>query len=71
MERIEQFAGLVGYPTMSLQGFLFTRPVPRDELLSLLGRMPARCEELLLLSRDSSETAPGVAGRIHQTIARS
>jgi hypothetical protein len=51
VERLEQFAMLLPNRAISLQGYLFSRPVPRDELLALLKRMPAHCQELLQQSR--------------------
>jgi EAL domain-containing protein (putative c-di-GMP-specific phosphodiesterase class I) len=51
VERLEQFTALLGYRSMSLQGFLLGRPVERDKVLGLLKRIPAHCQELLLLSQ--------------------
>jgi hypothetical protein len=51
VERLEQFTALLGYQSMSLQGFLIARPVSGDELLPLLKRIPAQCHELLLQSQ--------------------
>jgi len=51
VEHLEQFAMLLPNRAISLQGFLFSRPVPRDELLALLKRMPAHCQELLQQSK--------------------
>jgi diguanylate cyclase (GGDEF)-like protein len=51
VERIEQFAMLLPHRAISLQGYLFSRPVPSDDLLPLLKRMPAYCKELLQLSQ--------------------
>jgi hypothetical protein len=50
-EHLEQFAMLLPNRAISLQGYLFSRPVPRDELLALLKRMPAHCQELLQQSK--------------------
>jgi EAL domain-containing protein (putative c-di-GMP-specific phosphodiesterase class I) len=47
VERLEQFAMLLSNGSISLQGYLFSRPVPRDDLLPLLKRLPAHCQELL------------------------
>ncbi len=49
VERLEQFAVLKMYRAISLQGYLFARPVSADELLPLLGRLPAHCRELAQL----------------------
>ena len=51
VERIEQFAMLLQHRAISLQGYLFSRPVPRDDLLPLLKRLPAQCQELLQQSQ--------------------
>jgi diguanylate cyclase (GGDEF)-like protein len=51
VERLEQFTALLGYPGMSLQGYLLGHPVARDSLLALLKRTPAHCQELVLMSR--------------------
>jgi len=51
VEHLEQFAMLLPNRAISLQGFLFSRPVLRDELLALLKRMPAHCQELLQQSK--------------------
>jgi len=51
VERIEQFAMLLPHRAISLQGYLFSRPVPRDDLLPLLKRLPAYCQELQKLSQ--------------------
>jgi diguanylate cyclase (GGDEF)-like protein len=46
VERLEQLAMLLPQGEISLQGYLFTRPVPAHELLPLLGQLPARSREL-------------------------
>jgi predicted signal transduction protein with EAL and GGDEF domain len=46
VERVEQLAMLLPHRAISLQGYLFTRPVSAAELLPLLERLPARCLEL-------------------------
>ena len=46
VERLEQLAMLLPQGSMTLQGYLFSRPVPAHELLPLLGTLPVRCEEL-------------------------
>jgi diguanylate cyclase (GGDEF)-like protein len=46
VERVEQLAMLLPNRAISLQGYLFSRPVPASELLPLLERLPARCQEL-------------------------
>jgi diguanylate cyclase (GGDEF)-like protein len=46
VERVEQFAMLLPHRAISLQGFLFSRPVSATDLLPLLGRLPAHCREL-------------------------
>lgn len=51
VERVEQFAMLLPHRAISLQGFLFSRPVPSAELIPLLQRMPLQCQQLLELSK--------------------
>jgi diguanylate cyclase (GGDEF)-like protein len=55
VERIEQFAMLLPHRAISLQGYLFSRPVPSDDLLPLLKRLPVQCQELLQLSQKLPE----------------
>jgi EAL domain-containing protein (putative c-di-GMP-specific phosphodiesterase class I) len=46
VERVEQFAMLLPHPAISLQGYLFSRPVSANNLLPLLEKLPAHCREL-------------------------
>ena len=46
VERVEQFAMLLPHRAISLQGYLFSRPVSEHGLLPLLERLPAQCLEL-------------------------
>ena len=46
VERMEQLAMLLPHQAISLQGYLFSRPVSAIELLPLLERLPAHCEAL-------------------------
>jgi len=46
VERVEQLAMLLPHRAISLQGFLFSRPVSANDLLPLLERLPALCQEL-------------------------
>lgn len=46
VERVEQLAMLLQHRAVSLQGYLFSRPVTESGLLPLLERMPAHCQEL-------------------------
>jgi diguanylate cyclase (GGDEF)-like protein len=46
VERVEQLAMLLPHRAISLQGYLFSRPVSEHGLLPLLGRLPAQCLEL-------------------------
>jgi diguanylate cyclase (GGDEF)-like protein len=48
VERPEQFAMLVGYHPMYLQGYLLAPPVTRDELLPMMADISRRTEELVL-----------------------
>ncbi|MES1263555.1 MAG: EAL domain-containing protein [Peristeroidobacter soli] len=45
VERVEQLAMLLPHRSISLQGYLFSRPVPANDLLPLLERLPAQCAE--------------------------
>jgi diguanylate cyclase (GGDEF)-like protein len=47
VERLEQFATLLPHRALTLQGYLFSRPVSADEMLRLLGSLPASCRDLL------------------------
>jgi diguanylate cyclase (GGDEF)-like protein len=51
VERLEQFAMLLPHRAISLQGYLFARPVSANDLLPLLGRLPAQCQELALAAQ--------------------
>ena len=46
VERVEQLAMLLPHRAISLQGYLFSRPVSEGGLLPLLERLPAQCLEL-------------------------
>jgi EAL domain-containing protein (putative c-di-GMP-specific phosphodiesterase class I) len=48
VERLEQFAMLLTHGTISLQGFLFARPVAANDLLPLVQHLPAQCQALAL-----------------------
>jgi diguanylate cyclase (GGDEF)-like protein len=50
VERPEQFALLVGYRGMYLQGYLLAHPVSRDEVAATMINVAARSRELLLQS---------------------
>jgi diguanylate cyclase (GGDEF)-like protein len=45
VERVEQLAMLLPHRTLTLQGYLFSRAVPANDLLPLLERLPALCVE--------------------------
>ena len=51
VERPEQFALLLGYPGMYLQGYLLSRPVSRDDVLPAIVNVAQRSQELLLSSQ--------------------
>lgn len=62
VERPEQFALLVGYRGMYLQGYLLAHPVPRDDVAATMINVAARSRELLLLSHvKESESATASA----------
>jgi EAL domain-containing protein (putative c-di-GMP-specific phosphodiesterase class I) len=46
LEREVQLAMLLPHRTISLQGYLFSRPVSASGLLPLLERLPAHCQQL-------------------------
>jgi predicted signal transduction protein with EAL and GGDEF domain len=46
VERVEQLAMLLPHRAISLQGYLFSRPVSESGLLGLIERLPAQCREL-------------------------
>ena len=46
VERVEQLAMLLPHPAISLQGYLFSRPVSANSLLPLLEQLPAHCRQL-------------------------
>jgi diguanylate cyclase (GGDEF)-like protein len=46
VERVEQLAMLLPHRAISLQGYLFSRPVSANDLLPLLDRLPEHCREL-------------------------
>ena len=46
VERLEQLSMLLPYRNISLQGYLLARPVVARDLLPLLERLPALCQEL-------------------------
>jgi diguanylate cyclase (GGDEF)-like protein len=50
VERLQQFSALMGYPAMSLQGFLIAPPAARDSILVSVMGARAHCQELVLLS---------------------
>ncbi len=51
VERLEQFAALLGFGAISLQGYLLAEPVCRERIPELIGRVPSHCQELLLSTR--------------------
>jgi diguanylate cyclase (GGDEF)-like protein len=74
VERLAQFTMLLGFPGMSLQGYLVARPVTFDRVLPLLKQLPSHCQELLLLSqrRDeaSEKSMPDIAAREVSEVAQ-
>ena len=51
VERLEQLAMLLPHRAISLQGYLFSRAVSANELLPLLGKLPAQSQELMLAAQ--------------------
>ncbi len=51
VERVEQLAMLLPHKAISLQGYLFARPVSASELLPLLAQVGDRCRELEAVAR--------------------
>ena len=56
VERLEQLAMLLPNRAISLQGYLFSRPVSASELLPLLERLPAHCEVLRQAAQQLPQT---------------
>nr|AQQ74481.1 hypothetical protein [uncultured bacterium] len=57
VERIEQLAMLLPHRAISLQGYLFSRPVAASEVLPLIARLPALCRELNQLAQNLPTSA--------------
>jgi len=57
VERVEQLAMLLPHRALSLQGYLFARPVSEKDLLPLLERLP---EESKLLVQAAQKLPPSV-----------
>lgn len=51
LERPEQFERFMGCKNLSLQGHLFARPVPMEQLLTEMKHAAQRAQELVLLSK--------------------
>jgi diguanylate cyclase (GGDEF)-like protein len=59
VERPEQFALLLGYSGMYLQGYLLAHPVSRDDVVTTIVNVATRSQELLLRSQiKGSPSAP-------------
>jgi diguanylate cyclase (GGDEF)-like protein len=73
VERLEQFTALLGYPAMSLQGFLIAHPVPRSSLLASVKGAAAHCQDLVLLSRKAEPGAnePMFSGEVPDAVSAS
>jgi EAL domain-containing protein (putative c-di-GMP-specific phosphodiesterase class I) len=56
VERLEQFSALLGYPAMSLQGYLIAPPVARESVLVSVISARAHCQDLVL---QSAKLVPG------------
>jgi EAL domain-containing protein (putative c-di-GMP-specific phosphodiesterase class I) len=57
VEEPEQFAYLVRQRPMLIQGFLLSRPLPRQEVVPMCAILKERARELLLTSREGPLTA--------------
>lgn len=55
VERVEQLAMLLPHPAISLQGYLFARPVAASGLLALLENLPEHCR---LLKQSAQKLQP-------------
>jgi diguanylate cyclase (GGDEF)-like protein len=60
VERLEQLTMLLPHRNITLQGYLLARPVSRAELLPLLAKLPAQCQELVRLSQKASSPVPAL-----------
>src|SRR3569833_884106 len=47
IERLEQLAPLVGYPSLFAQGYLLARPQSLDDLLPVMSKLPALTKSLV------------------------
>ncbi len=56
IECLEQLALLADFSPIYLQGFLLARPVPADQVLSLIATLPDHLATLLLLKSDQLES---------------
>jgi diguanylate cyclase (GGDEF)-like protein len=56
VERPEQFALLLRYPRLHLQGFLLSRPVARDRVVLGMSETTQRAQELLLTTQAAGST---------------
>jgi diguanylate cyclase (GGDEF)-like protein len=63
VERIEQLAMLLPHRAISLQGYLFSRPVAANDLLPLLERLPAQAAE----HKKAAEKLPSYAKYVTRT----
>jgi EAL domain-containing protein (putative c-di-GMP-specific phosphodiesterase class I) len=68
VERPEQFALLLGYPGMYLQGYLLARPVSRDDVAAAMLDVTARSQELLLQLQETG--TPNVRALSPQSLLR-
>jgi diguanylate cyclase (GGDEF)-like protein len=63
IERPEQLAPLLGYPSTYLQGYLLSRPVRGQDLLACIKDVPARMQSMLLTHRALRPAAADTSGR--------
>ena len=64
IERVEQLAPLLGFRSMSLQGYLLSRPLPAENVLEAAASMPERMQALFLLT-PTQRSESGSSEQLH------